>query len=149
MASCSRLQLPRKNDDAAPEPDAAETRLLAHATQNNLPLRSIFRGMQVIQDYFGVDLCQVPDHVNTRFDLRVSKGRKLSGEVLKLNIVKAFHDLGVYTTTSELKILATLTKGVVMAVEDQALPVFGLMRHPERGIPNNSIDQTLFKKIFC
>ena len=137
-----------KYDGRAPERDAVETRLLEYAIENNLPVLGICRGMQVIQDYFGVRLCRVPGHVNTSIEIRVNKGRRLSDELVNLKSVNAFHEWGAYSTSRDLEILATSTANVVMAVEHQSLPIFGLMWHPERESQQSGIDQSLFNKIF-
>lgn len=52
----------------APERDENEHTLIDYAVQNNIPLYGLCRGMQVILDYFGIELENVAFHAATSED---------------------------------------------------------------------------------
>ena len=129
------------------ERDEAEKYALKYAIEKNIPVLGVCRGMQLIQDYFGVILKEVEGHVATRVELDGESGR--FGELYeKLPSVNAYHNLGATHTSDSLKVCAKSNKGIVMAIEHRKHNIYGCMWHPERENPIKKIDIDHMKNIF-
>ena len=103
--------------------------------------------MQKIQDYFGVTLTKVKNHVGTNHTLNVYRGL-VAKELLQLGPVTAYHEYGTVHTVDEINIVATAEDGVVMAIEHTQHPLYGHMWHSERNQPFCPVDQQIFIKYF-
>ena len=60
------------------ERDQVEKYIIDWAIDCNIPVLGVCRGMQSIQDYFGIPLKSVNNHVGVRHKLNVNKGLRLS-----------------------------------------------------------------------
>tara|TARA_B100000925_G_C21999732_1_gene470666 strand:- start:950 stop:1579 length:630 start_codon:yes stop_codon:yes gene_type:complete len=136
-----------KYDGDAPERDKAEVFALKYAIKKNIPVLGVCRGMQLIQDYFGVELEKIKGHVATRIELSHESG-KFGSLYKKLSNVNAYHNLGTKYTSDSLKVSAKSSRGVVMAIEHSEKNIYGCMWHPEREEPINDIDIDHIKNIF-
>lgn len=123
----------------APERDSTETGLLNRFIRNRMPILGVCRGMQLIQERFGVPLRRVPGHV--RRSHRIS----LEG---KSRIVNSYHDWGSSETVEPLEVLCRAKDGVVESLRHRELPVMGIMWHPERSQTFSPHDIRLFKSHF-
>ena len=123
----------------APERDATELLLLEHARKLQKPLLGICRGMQFLQNYFGVPLQNVQGHVIA--------GHQIHGQGIK-RTVNSYHQLGTRTTHSELMVRARAEDGIVEAVQHVSEPLQGIMWHPERCDPFVESDLNLFWDFF-
>lgn len=123
----------------APERDNTETLLIRYALQESLPLLGVCRGMQSIQDCFGVRLIKVEGHVTPR-------------QVIKLNGVESevnsYHNYGSRETVAELQVCGVAQDGVIKAIRHVTKPVAGIMWHPERINPFRNEDLTMVEKFF-
>ena len=133
----------------APERDQTETVLLKNAIEHSIPVIGVCRGMQLIQDYFGISLQPINGHVATRHSLETANTSKFSDLLGSFDTVNAYHDFGTQESVEELQIVAHTASGIVMAVEHDTLPIFGQMWHSERESPYSPIDQQLFRRIFA
>lgn len=131
----------------APERDHIERYLIEHAITAHLPLIGICRGMQLIQDYFGVPLKQIENHVNTDIALQTHAQSQYVDILSKIEKVKAYHHWGTTLSIPELFVTAQSEKGIVMAIEHTQHPIFGQMWHPERNHPFSKHDMALFNRI--
>ena len=123
----------------APERDATEKVLLEAAIQMNKPTIGVCRGMQLIQDYFGVGLKKVSGHVAQ--DHPVVTG----GET---HMENSFHNFAAFDSVEELDICSVAEQdGVVEAVKHKTLPVYGIMWHPERNSPFREKDISWFSSL--
>jgi len=143
-AGISGLVLTGGNDLAAlggdaPERDAVEIALLDWAERRDLPVLGVCRGMQTIQRRFDVPLCRVEGHVSQRQAIRIDGERRE---------VNSYHHFGALESRPPLEVWAVADDGVVKAVRHTALPVTGIMWHPERSDPFSSDDMDLFRKVF-
>lgn len=140
--------LARYNGDA-PERDAVESALLEWAGVKAAPVLGVCRGMQVIQDHFGVTLTKIEGHVGTRHVLDVVGHDPVAEILRRLKDVNAFHHEGTHESQSPLSVLAR-SKGddVVMAIHHDVLPIFGVMWHSEREDPFTEPDLALFREVF-
>lgn len=132
----------------APERDQIETLLLEWATQQNIPLLGVCRGMQVIQQYFGNTLKQVSGHVARRHKLLLHHKSSFSEAISQLDDVNSYHDYGCKQVSAELNLVATSGDGVVMAIEHKTKPVYGVMWHSEREQPFSELEKQVFRQVF-
>jgi N5-(cytidine 5'-diphosphoramidyl)-L-glutamine hydrolase len=123
----------------APERDETERYCIEFAIRKSLPVMGICRGMQVIQDFFGLNLEKVAGHVNQNHVL------KFAGSNCEVN---SYHHYGAFNTTRDLEITATASDGVVEAIRHKEYLIAGMMWHPERFLPFSERDVEMFKNFF-
>jgi N5-(cytidine 5'-diphosphoramidyl)-L-glutamine hydrolase len=123
----------------APERDATESLLIDIADQKALPILGVCRGMQMIQNHFGIQLERVAGHVTARQLITIE------GEPAEVN---SYHDFGATETQLPLKAWAVADDGVVEAVRHASKLMMGIMWHPERLMPFASRDISLFRQFF-
>jgi len=122
----------------APERDATELALIDAALARGLGLLGVCRGMQVLQDRFGVPLEPVAGHVRAARRIVAVDGER---------DVVCYHRLGSRVTVPGVRIDARAEDGVVEALS-VGPRVRGLMWHPERrGVPD-PLDLKLLEEIF-
>ena len=107
----------------APERDETERLLLEKSLEKKIPLLGVCRGMQVIQDYFSVPLQKISGHVCVEQEIVIDGQREK---------VNSFHDYGAYENRSPLETWAKSDDGIIKAIRHSAMPVKGVMWHPER-----------------
>ena len=123
----------------ASERDVVENELIKYATGKQLPLMGVCRGMQVLQNYYGVSMEKIDCHVGKRHNLSF-KGKQIN--------VNSFHIYGATETIDCLEILASCSDGIVEAVQHKELPFIGIMWHPEREKSFSNFDIQLFREHF-
>lgn len=124
----------------APERDLVEKTLIKYAIEHNIPLLGICRGMQIIQEYFGVKLEKLEGHVRTFFDVRYKD------KLLKIN---SFHNWGTkLNNEAELTVLSKSMDEVVKAIEHKRYKINGIMWHPERDCPFTADNIEIICEIF-
>jgi putative glutamine amidotransferase len=102
--------------------DQTEGWLLDRASQLKLPLLGICRGMQMMAQWAGVELCSVQGHVRTR--------HRLFGEIA--GEVNSYHDFSLVTCPVDFEVIARSEDGKIEAIRHQSQPWEGWMWHPER-----------------
>jgi len=130
------------------ERDQMEQYILSWAIESNVPLLGVCRGMQVIQDYFGVKLDIVENHVGVRHKLNVNQGLRLTRFIEKFDDVNSFHNLGTSQSNKNLLPIATSDDNIIMAVEHPDKKIYGVMWHCERENPFKELDKNLVQHIF-
>jgi len=136
-------------DGDAPERDAVERILLEWAIRNAIPVIGVCRGMQVIQDYFGVILTKIKGHVGTRHNLDIVEYGAVTDIFRSIKDVNAFHKEGTHESQAPLSVIARSKQdGIVMAIRHDNLPIFGIMWHSERENPFVQSDIEFFKEVF-
>lgn len=110
----------------APERDAVERFLLETFLGQRKPVYGFCRGMQMILDYFGAPLVQIPGHVAVRHMVHGHWG------AIRVN---SYHAWGARAVAEPLRVLMRAEDGTVEAVCVQGMPVLGTMWHPEREHP--------------
>jgi gamma-glutamyl-gamma-aminobutyrate hydrolase PuuD len=123
----------------APERDAVESALLEFAEQRGLPVLGVCRGMQVIQNRFGVALCPVEGHVAHKQVVCID------GVPREVN---SFHHYAAFESHPSLEPWAVAEDGVVKAIRHTNQPITGIMWHPERIAPFSLADLQLVRSIF-
>lgn len=104
------------------ERDLTERWLLDHASERQIPLLGICRGMQIMADWAGMGLKPVQDHVRTR--------HRLSGDVT--GEVNSYHTLSLVNCPDGFQVLSWSEDGEIEAIRSESLPWEGWMWHPER-----------------
>jgi gamma-glutamyl-gamma-aminobutyrate hydrolase PuuD len=121
------------------ERDLVEEYLIRYALEYQLPILGVCRGMQLIQDFFGVPLVEIMGHVGGSHEIIWNQ---------ETTIVNSFHHYGAYTTTKELCVMAKTRDGVIEMIQHRSYPITGIMWHPERNDPFKGKDIELLKKVF-
>jgi putative glutamine amidotransferase len=116
----------------APERDATEAAMLAHARRNNLPLVGICRGMQFLAHALGGTLERRANHAGTR--------HAVTGEIAAT--VNSFHTWCITSLPADFDLLARAADGSIEAMLHRTEPLLGLMWHPEREHPYAADDLT-------
>jgi putative glutamine amidotransferase len=129
---------------SAPLRDALEKAALDYAVQHGLPVLGICRGMQFINQYRGGSLRSVPGHTAVRHRVFGSLVGDAGREV------NSYHDHGLLNADlgSALEAVAWADDGVVEALRHRERPWLGIMWHPERDTPTDSIDKDIILNFF-
>jgi putative glutamine amidotransferase len=124
----------------APERDRTEQALLKTAIEQAIPLIGICRGMQAIQNYFGVKLAAVAGHVTATQAIVIDGQRET---------VNSYHDFGARASVPDLEVWAMADDGVIKAVRHRKHRIEGMMWHPERFAPSfRDVDVARFRRFF-
>jgi N5-(cytidine 5'-diphosphoramidyl)-L-glutamine hydrolase len=123
----------------SPERDKTEDFLFAYAREKVLPVLGICRGMQLIQNYYGIKLIELNDHVKKKQVIEING---------KLAAVNSYHCLGSMENSEPLETWAVAKDGVIKAIKHRELPIQGVMWHPERMDPFRSDDIYFFQSFF-
>ncbi len=133
----------------APERDCVEKFILEWAIEMNIPVLGVCRGMQFIQDFFGIPLKKINNHVSVCHTLHVEKGLRLSADIELIPNANSYHNFGTDKSNGELRTVAHSLDGIVMAVEHRNKSIFGIMWHCERNYPFREGDRNLVRSVFC
>lgn len=123
----------------APERDATEMALLGAARALKMPVIGVCRGMQLLQQAFGVKLEPIQGHVISHQTIRIGD---------QPHRVNAFHRWGARITSPDLAVWAQSEDEVVKAVRHVNERLVGIMWHPERITPFAERDVALFRQSF-
>jgi gamma-glutamyl-gamma-aminobutyrate hydrolase PuuD len=126
----------------APERDETELLLLRHAIVHHRPVIGVCRGMQLIQHHYGEKLRRLSGHAGREVEIEI-EGRRRT--------VNSYHEWGTRLSddhSDRLTVFARADDGVVKGIRHVALPLFGIMWHPERFMPFQDEDITLFRSHF-
>ena len=130
------------SEDSAPERDRFESALLEQAIERKLPLIGVCRGMQLINFELGGRLSPITGHVAERHSITQE------GDVQFPEIVNSYHNWAIPRDglAAELTPLAFDLAGNVEAFECSEKNLLGIMWHPEREQPFNTLDIKLIKR---
>jgi gamma-glutamyl-gamma-aminobutyrate hydrolase PuuD len=130
-------------EDASPERDAFEYELLKQAISKKTPIIAVCRGMQIINLAFGGHLTRVAGHVATQHAIHSNTSAYQLPQT-----VNSFHNWGIGKDglASELEMIAVDSDGYIEAYQHPDTKLLGLMWHPEREKPFNSLDIQLLTR---
>lgn len=123
----------------APERDETEKFCLEYAIEEQIPLLGVCRGMQVIQDYYGVELKKVKDHVQKKQTININRHKEE---------VNSYHNWGTEYTVEELEVNAYSDDGIIKGVKNIKYTIQGIMWHPERIYPFAQRDIDFISEFF-
>ncbi len=123
----------------APERDEIESELLTFSIEEKIPLIGICRGMQMIQDYFGLKLRTASNHIQKQQTIN------FGDQIIEVN---SYHTWGCSESNEFLIIDALSDDQIIKATHHRDYPIWGLMWHPERIQPFSARDILLFQKVF-
>lgn len=131
----------------APERDQTEMALLTAASERQMPVLGVCRGMQVINQWLGGTLEPVTGHTAVRHPLN---GRPTEPLFEAFRDVNSFHDWGItpggLAETLEAQLYSD--DGCVEAFIHKSLPWAGIMWHPEREAPFCGPDRAIVHRVF-
>lgn len=107
---------------SVPERDLVERSLIEYGVKNSIPIFGVCRGMQIIQQYFNVQIYRVEGHIGPH-EIDGVYGRR---------VVNSFHNYGTRESVPDLQVMARSSDGVVEAVMHLDHLIMGIMWHPER-----------------
>lgn len=122
--------------------DETEKHLLKWAVNKSIPILGICRGMQMISNFYGVEIIKCKNHVNVRHKLKINR----KGKIFTHN-VNSFHDNSIEKCPSNFEIMAQETDGVIEAIKHKYLKIECWMWHPEREKIFSEIDINNFNDL--
>jgi gamma-glutamyl-gamma-aminobutyrate hydrolase PuuD len=141
-------------DDFFPQRDHTETVLLTYAQKHKMPTLGVCRGMQMINRFFGGQLCRNLSELSGTPKPHVTKSHitKIITPEMKALIgptidVNSYHDQGITLTqiAPPLKVFATCEDDVAEGLYHPHLPVLAIMWHPERPHASSKASFNLFQ----
>lgn len=118
--------------------ELTEAALFDWATRAKLPILGVCRGMQRLATLAGSTLARLEGHVATRHEVTMSSGRRETN---------SFHDFSLIDAPVGYEVVAQAGSSIE-AMRHKALPVEGIMWHPEREAPFDAADIVLFRRLF-
>lgn len=119
--------------------DFIEKAFLNFAITNKIPVIGVCRGMQIIQEYFGINLYKIDNHVAQNHEI-IFQEKKI--------LVNSFHNFGTDKSIPSLKVKARSHDQIIEAISHETLPIQGIMWHPERYSVFSKLDLRLFNQHF-
>ena len=119
--------------------DDIETLLIEYSINENIPLIGVCRGMQKIQDFFGIPLKKVEGHIQEKQEIYINK---------EIHEVNSYHEYGTYQNNDNFEIWAIGKDKVIKAIQHKKFLISGIMWHPERISPNRNFDINFFREFF-
>lgn len=131
--------------------DATELNLLQMAIRDRLPVFGVCRGMQLVNSFFGGELCrdlsQNGDHVAVDHTVAIDATvlERLRG--FTTAVTNSYHNQGVLEDDlgQGLEVFARAEQGVVEGFVHQSLPITCIQWHPERTNPATELDNVLIE----
>ena len=100
------------------------------AAEARLPLLGICLGHQALGLAFGAHLIRVPPVHGKRSTITFLPSRLLSG-FEGPQVAMRYHSLALANVGSPLRVIASTSDGIPMAIEHETLPMLGLQFHPD------------------
>ena len=100
------------------------------AAEARLPLLGICLGHQALGLAFGARLIRVPPVHGKRSTITFLPSRLLSG-FAGPHVAMRYHSLALADVVSPLRVIASTSDGIPMAIEHETLPMLGLQFHPD------------------
>lgn len=120
--------------------EEVEEFLIKLAVKKKIPLLGICRGMQKLQDSFGIALDKVSGHIADKHKIIINK---------KSQEVNSFHNFGTKKNDDKIfEVFALAEDGVIKGIRHKKLNIAAIMWHPERFAKPRLEDLKLFHEVF-
>lgn len=129
--------------------DLSEIILLNYAIKNALPLIGICRGAQMINYYFGGKINKVNSKIHVAQRHRMNFISSFYSQEMTEE-VNSYHNYGIYSSQLARPLIPFAFTGgdnTVEAFYHCALPLYGILWHPEREAVISNWDKIFFQKI--
>ncbi|MDA7756441.1 gamma-glutamyl-gamma-aminobutyrate hydrolase family protein [Opitutales bacterium] len=128
------------NIGSCPDRDNTEKIIIDFASQRQLPVLGICRGMQMLATIDGANLKKTNGHIRTR---HILQGGTITGEV------NSFHNMCIEVCPQNYHVLANSEDGEIEAIRHKELQWEGWMWHPEREDHFDVRDINRLRNLFC
>ncbi len=137
------------SDVPAPERDEFEEAVIDYAIDEELPVLGVCRGLELINTYFGGALTTVDGHVDQNHQISfedVDEGLQLPSEAT----VNSYHGYGIDSKDvgDDLVTIGRVPNSTIEFVTHATHSIWGMMWHPERESPSETVDRQIIKHIF-
>lgn len=124
---------PGPGNPSVPRDIGISKELVTYAEAERIPLLGVCLGHQILGDYFCAEVIRAPEIFHGKASIvRFSSSRsKLFAELSETIESMRYHSLCVQNIKAPLVITAKTDSGIVMAMEHESLPLFGVQFHPE------------------
>lgn len=129
----------QKDVDFSLERNSVETFLIEWTLQNSIPLLGVCRGMQILQNFYGIPVVPVDGHVGASHEIYNAENKR---------VVNSYHNFATFETNDELDIEFRSKEGAIEAISHKHYPLKGIMWHPEREYPYDQQDVNFIKEFF-
>lgn len=121
------------------EREEVENFLIEYAIKNDLPLIAVCRGMQQVQNYFGIKLFPLKNHVMQCQQILIEGKREE---------VNSYHNFGTTENNDdEFEVFAISDDKIIKGIKHKKYNITAIMWHPERIFPFRKEDILLFQNI--
>lgn len=139
------------SDEVAVQRKNIELQLLDYATQNNIPVLGVCRGMQMIAHWQKIPLIETEtNHIAVRHSVKISPIFSIKNSFVEN--VNSYHKFMLKANDINLNkfdILATEENdGCIEMIKHKQKNIFGIMWHPEREKNLKKFDKILVENVF-
>ncbi|MFN8673252.1 MAG: gamma-glutamyl-gamma-aminobutyrate hydrolase family protein [Candidatus Sericytochromatia bacterium] len=128
--------------------DNFEKNLIRYAINNNIPILGICRGMQILGEFFGLELEKVTSHINLKHEITINKNSKYYESLSKIKEVNSYHNYSIKNIDNNFIVSAFSKDNKIEAIEHKNLKIFAQMWHTEREEPFVKEEVNFIKNFF-
>jgi putative glutamine amidotransferase len=137
------------HDELSAARDAFELELVEAGLEAGVPILGVCRGMQLLAHAYGSEPVAGPGHVGCEHTIDVASGSLLSRFFPPSCEVNSYHDYCLVELGDDLETVARSRQDqTVEALAHRALPIHGIMWHPERSHPFRAEDVAFIREVF-
>lgn len=122
---------PGPGNPTTPRDIGISPELLEFAIEQKIPLLGVCLGHQFLGHYFGGKVTRVPEIYHGKASKVTLQESSLFTGLPETIEAMRYHSLRVEGIESPLKVTGMSDDGVIMALEHESLPIFGVQFHPE------------------
>lgn len=120
--------------------EEVEEFLIKKSMTKKIPLFAVCRGMQKVQERFGIKQIKVKGHISHKQKIHIDNNSQE---------VNSFHNFGTKENDEKkFEVFATSKDGVIKGIKHKKYPITAIMWHPERITPYRKEDIKLFNGVF-
>ena len=135
--------------DSYRERDQLEKLLIEYAIKKNIPILGVCRGMQMIQDYFGIKLKKINGHNKGKHKIIFEQDKLFSiNKIKNFKYFPSYHNYGTKSNNHKFEKIAFSHDGITEAIKHKKFKIYCQMWHPERNKKFLDFDVKIFKRFF-